>query len=411
MKILQVDKFFWLFGGAERYMFEVSELLKHRGHDLCYFSMQHPRNFESEYSKYFVSNVEYRGSSVSYKLRTIPKTLGKTIYSFESKRKLSRLLSKERVELSHLHLISHHISPSILHVLREFDIPTVQTCHDYKWVCPAYQLYIHHKNKICERCLGGQYYHIFKHRCLKNSFCISALSGVAAYIHTAIKIVEENIDLFIAPSQFIANKLIQGGIPEKKVRYLHNFLNLNAYEPKYDVGDYAVFVGRLQPEKGIKTLIASMAIARNTPLVVVGEGEQRQELEQYVSAQGVKNVRFVGYKAGEELKNLIRESAFLVVPSECFDICPMVTLEAYALGKPVVASRIGGIPESIDEEETGLLFEPGNASELAEKIQILAGDKKRCEEMGRRGRAKIEQISGEHYDRLMELYKEAGRKH
>lgn len=196
----------------------------------------------------------------------------------------------------------------------------------------------------------------------------------------------------------------------KQLKWIRNWSLL--VTPLMPMSINTVFWGRSQPEKGIKTLIQTyVALVPNFQLLIVGEGEQRQELEQYVSMQEVKNVYFVGYKTGEELKNLIRDSAFLVLPSEWYENFPMVTLEAYALGKPVVASRLGGIPESIDEEETGLLFEPGNVSELAEKIQILAGDKKRCEEMGRRGRAKIEQISAEHYGRLMELYEEAKSKH
>lgn len=392
-------------------MFEEARLLKKQGHTIHHFAMAHPRNYPSDDSKYFVSNIDYRSNSALYKMKMLPKTVGKTVYSLESRSKLRRLLDEKKIDIAHLHMISHQISPSILPLLKDYGIATVHTNHEYKLVCPAYHLYIHHKNEICERCLGGRYYNAIKHRCLKNSLGASVLAAFAQYIHNYFQYYEKNVDLFIAPSKFLANKLKEGGAPKEKVRYLHNSLDLKGYEPNFRVGNYAIFLGRLQPEKGIKTLIQAMALAPNFQLLIVGEGEQRKELEQYVSTQGVKNVRFVGYKTGKELKNLIRESAFLVLPSEWYENCPMVTLEAYALGKPVVASRIGGIPESIDEEETGLLFEPGNASELAEKIQILAGDKKRCEEMGRRGRAKIEQISAEHYDRLMQLYQEARRKH
>ena len=317
------------------------------------------------------------------------------------------LKAKDRINLAHVHLIAHQLSPSILPLLRDEGIPVVHTAHEYKLVCPAYHLYIHHEGEICERCLGGAYRHIITHRCLKNSLAASTLAGVSQYLHRWSGIYENNIDLFIAPSQFLAGKLSEGGIPAEQIRYLHNALDLSEYEPDFTPGDYAVFLGRLQPEKGVRTLLEAMRNVPSGKLKIVGEGEDAGTLKAYAATHGLENVEFMGYRTGDELRALMRGAAFLVLPSEWYENCPMVTLEAYAYGKPVVASRIGGIPESIDEGETGLLYEPGDAAQLAERMNTLFADRAKMEAMGRAGRRKVERYGEDHYGDLMAIYEEA----
>jgi len=411
MNILQVNKFFWQNAGPERYMFDLTQLLKDRGHDVGFFSMRHERNFDSEYEKYFVSNIDYRSDSLSSRLKAGPRAIAKTVYSLESKRKMRELLSNEKVDLAHLHMISHQISPSILHALRESNVPTIQTVHEYKLICPAYHLYIHHKHEICERCVGGRYYNIFRHKCLKNSILASSLAGIAQYIHKAMQIYEANIDIFITPSRFLAGKLAEGGISRKKIRTLRLYIDLRSFRPKYEAGNYAIYFGRISPEKGILTLLKAMKRVSDFQLLVVGEGPQREELERFSAENGMGNVSFLGYKDGDNLRQLVAQAAFVLLPSEWYENSPLVTYEANALGKPVLASNIGGIPENIEPGETGMLVEPGNVDQLADRIQYLAENKSLCSTMGRNGRQKVERTCAGHYDKLMELYEEAKKKH
>jgi glycosyltransferase involved in cell wall biosynthesis len=407
MRILQVNKFFWQKAGPERYMLELAELLARRGHDLSFFAMQHERNLPSDCSPHFVSRIEYRNTSPWYKLCSAVRTVGKTVYSFESRRKIRGLIAQRKPEIAHLHVISRHISPSILPELRRSGVPIVQTVHNAELVCPAAHLFIEHRQEICNRCLGGGYYHAVLNRCVHGSRAASLLSGAAQYVHRASGVFEKNVALFICPSQFLAKKLADGGIPESKIRILPNYINLDSYSPAAETGRYGVFLGRLSPEKGLPTLLAAAAIARSVPLVIVGEGPQRESLERQAATQGLSQVTFTGHKLDAELREIVRGAAFLVLPSECYENCPMVVFEAGGMARPVIASDIGGVPELIHDDDNGLLFSPGDAAQLAEMMLRLFADARLCAEMGRRNRERVECLCQDHYERLMALYQEA----
>lgn len=403
-----MNKFFRVVGGSERYMFECSRMLEEKGHTVFGFSMQHPENVPSPTSDYFVRNIEYKNTSAAYKISTLASTVGKTVYSFESKRKIESLVLARKPDLAHVHMISHQISPSILPVFRKHGIPVVQTCHEYKLVCPNYKLYIEEEHKICERCIGGAYRNAVHHRCIKNSIPASALAAGAMYFHKATQIYERNIDLFICPSAFMAGKLAQGGIPESKIRHLPNFVDVNAYVPSYENEGYVLFMGRLSEEKGIMTLLKAMRRNPSTKLVIAGEGPLHAEIETYIETHGMKQVSLAGHKDGDALKSLLGAAAFLVLPSEWYENSPMVILEAFASGKPVVASSIGGIPESINDGKTGYLYDAGDEEALADCIDRMLKDSGTCLTMGRAARAKVEELCEGHYEKLMALYREAG---
>ncbi|MEN6495921.1 MAG: glycosyltransferase family 4 protein [Thermoguttaceae bacterium] len=407
MQVLQVNKFLWENGGPERYMFELADVLQAKGHEVLFFAMQHPRNRPSPHSQFFVSEIQYRNTSAWYKLRTALRTAGKTIYSPESHRKMEHLLSAIRPDIAHLHVISRQISPSILPVLKRFGIPMVQTLHNAELVCPAAHLYIEHKRQVCERCLGGHYYHALFGRCVQGSLAASALMLVAQYAHRRMKVFERHVDLFLAPSRFLLEKLVEGGIPRERLRHLPNFIDVARYPPSDEPGSYGVFLGRLSPEKGLLTLLKAAALAREVPLVIVGEGSQREELQRLVAQNDLRHVTLAGYKRDAELVHLLRQAAFLVLPSECYENSPMVIYEAGALGRPVLASRMGGIPELVDEGETGFLFAPGDATELAERMVRLHRDPRLRRDMGQNGRRKIVALCEGHYDQLMSFYHEA----
>lgn len=411
MRVLQVNKFYWQAAGPERYMLELSAVLRQHGHDVCFFAMQHERNLESDCSPFFVSEIKFRGTSLAYKARTALRTVGKMVYSRESKLKMAALLQAKKPDLAHVHMIGRQISPSVLPALKGFGVPVVQTLHNHEIVCPASHLYINHRHEICERCIGGHYYQATVHRCLQQSLGPSFLASLAHYVHSWTRIYEKNVDMFICPSKFLARNMIRGGLPKERVRVLPNFIDLSAYAPSDDPGEYGVFLGRLSHEKGLLTLLKAAALVPRLPILIVGEGPYRGELERYTREQAIRNVTFAGYKQGEELQAVIRGSAFVVLPSECYENCPMTIYEANALGRPVVASSIGGIPEILDDGETGYLFCPGNEQDLAEKMLRLQGDRASCRHMGRQGRVKIEALCGSHFDDLMAIYDEARAQH
>jgi len=400
VKVLQVNKFFYYKGGAEYIFFDTIKLLKKEGHAVIPFSMIHPHNLPSSFSKYFVSFVDLEGKNMSLMKKI--RNAGRIFYSFEAKRKLNKLIDKEKPDIAHLHNIHHQISPSILHVLKKKNIPMVMTLHDYKMVCPVYMLLS--RGRVCERCKDGRYYWCMINRCTKNSYLKSLFNVIEMYLHHKLLHIFELVDVFISPSRFLKEKIEEMGF-KGKIIHLPNFLNPDLFEPFYGYKEKAIYyAGRLSEEKGLRTLIEAVK-GLNVQLKVIGEGPLRMELEKI----GGKNIYFMGYLPLEELKKVARDCIGMVIPSECYENNPRSVMEAFALGKPVIGARIGGIPELIKDGETGFLFEPGNVEDLREKItKLVSLSSAEIKQMGQRARHFVEENFNpeSHYQKLMEIYDE-----
>lgn len=394
-------------GGSERYYFELKKLLEAHGHEVVPFAMQHPRNFDTPYETDFVKNIEFNDLPPLEKLKHAPDIISRVIYSKQAKEAVARLIERVKPDLAHIHMIDHQLSPAILHAFREHGIPVIQTCHQYKLVCPSYLFFIAHKNQICERCITGNFYHAVLQRCHKNSLAASALVAIESYIHRFAKIYD-SIDIFHVPSRFLGEKLAQGGFPGEKIRHSFYTINLENYPYHPEFSNYFIYYGRLSEEKGLMTLLKAMCQAPETNLYIVGDGPQRPALEAYAKEKRLNHVRFWGRKEGEALVALVQQAQFVVMPSECYDNSPLVIYESFSMGKPVVASTLGGMPELVDNGENGLHFKPGDADELAAKIKLLWHDRSLCTKMGRAARAKaLAEFSPEvHYEKMMAFYEE-----
>jgi len=405
MKILNVNKFYRIVGGSERYYFDLTNLLESHGHTVIPFSMEDSRNRETPYQDYFVSHIEYEPASFLYYLRNAPKIVGKTVYSLESRRKIGNLIQMEKPDIAHIHMIDHQISPSILGVLKKLGIPIVQTLHEYKLICPNYRLYIGRKEEICERCKGGKYYNTFIHRCLKNSLLGSLLGSFAMYLHKSLKIYEKNINTFIVPSQFAMDKMLDFGIDPAKLVYLPYLVDIDRFTPKYDHSNYVLYFGRLAREKGIFTLLEAIKNFPATRLFIAGAGHLERELHRLVDEKKMKNVKMLGPKSGDSLISLIQNARFVVVPSEWYETFGLTVVESFACGKPVIGADIGGISELISPE-TGLLFQPGNAEELAEKLNYYLTHTALLKKHGRNARNFVKDrfAPDGHYNKIISLY-------
>ena len=406
MKILNVNKFYRIVGGSERYYFDLTNLLESHGHTVIPFSMEDSRNRETPYQDYFVSHIEYEPASFLYYLRNAPKIVGKTVYSLESRRKIGNLIQMEKPDIAHIHMIDHQISPSILGVLKKLGIPIVQTLHEYKLICPNYRLYIGRKKEICERCKGGKYYNTFIHRCLKNSLLGSLLGSFAMYLHKSLKIYEKNINTFIVPSQFAMDKMLDFGIDPAKLVYLPYLVDIDRFTPKYDHSNYVLYFGRLAREKGIFTLLEAIKNFPATRLFIAGAGHLERELHRLVDEKKMKNVKMLGPKSGDRLISLIQNARFVVVPSEWYETFGLTVVESFACGKPVIGADIGGISELISPE-TGLLFQPGNAEELAEKLNHYLTHAALLKKHGQNARNYVKDhfAPDGHYNKIISLYK------
>lgn len=405
MKILLINKFFYLKGGSESVFFETAELLKNKGHKVIFFSMKHAKNIASEYEKYFVSNVDYE----SKRLKDMFQDSLRLLYFFEAKQKMEELIEKERPDIAHLHNIHHQISPSILHSLKKFKIPIILTLHDYKMVCPTYSLLS--KGVLCESCRGGKYYQCFLKKCVKNSRMKSLLNTIEMYLHHGILRIYNLTEIFTSPSRFLISKLNEMGF-KNRIDYLPNFVNFENFEPRSNWEEKSiVYFGRLSKEKGLFTLVKAIKQIPDITLKIIGEGPIEEILKAKVRAERIQNIEFLGYQNSENLKDEIRRSMFVVLPSECYENNPRSIIESFALGKPVIGSRIGGIPELIKDACTGVVFEPGDLNDLISKIEYLRDNPDKILNYGRNARTFVEkELNPErYYQKLINIYEEAFR--
>lgn len=399
MKVLLANKFFFPKGGDAIAFFGTAGLLKKHGHEPLFFSMQDPRNLPSPFSKYFVSNKDLEGGGAGRL-----KAAADILYSFEAKKKIKRLIEDERPDIAHLHNICHQISPSIIDALKKKSIPVVMTLHDYKLTCPVYTLF--HGGAACEECAGGRYYRAFSNRCTKGSAVKSAINVLEMYLHHRVMHIYERVDTFISPSRFLLEKTREMGF-RGRIVHLPNFVDSASFAPSYSFEERSiVYFGRLSREKGLTTLLEA-AKGLDATVKIIGEGPQKEELLEKASREGIGNVVFLGFRKGKELHDEIKRSMFAVVPSQWYENNPLSVLEAFALGKPVIGSRIGGIPELVRDDETGLTFAHGEAQDLRDKINSLIDDAGSITGMGRRARGLVENDFNQaaHYDKLMSIYR------
>lgn len=375
-------------GGTEQYFRDLTTLLEKNGHSTIPFAVQHPNNPETPYSKYFLPNLDYRDKSFLYRVKNVRRILSGTLYSLEAKRQMTRLIKDHQPDLAHIQSIEHHISPSILHSLDKYSIPIVQSINTYKLVCASYRLFLIDQQQICERCLYGKHYHAVQTRCVKGSFAASFLAMIEMYLHETMKIYHL-VDRFIVSNDFMASKLVGAGYDPNKVIKLLNPLSIEDYQVSTTFGDYILYFGRLDPEKGVSTLLKAMKSLPQLRLVIVGDGSQMTSLKQWVSQNQLKNVDFVGAKWGNELAPYLDSARLVVVPSLWYEPSPYVVYQTFASGKPVIATDIGGIPELVNEE-SGAVFIPGNVEDLVAKLESLAFDDKKLRAKGRYARNWVE---------------------
>jgi len=401
MKILMINKYFYKKGGSENYMFALSDLLKKNGHQVIDFSMQHEKNKKSDYSQFFIKNISFT------KRQGIISDIKKAfhlLYSFEAKRNLEKLILQEKPDIAHLHNFSFQLTPSILSVLKKHNIPVVWTMHDYKFICPNYRLFT--MGAVCERCRGHKYYNCLIYKCFKNNLLMSKLAMKEMYLHKLILKSYKAIGLFISPSRFLMNKVKQFE-PKTKVKHVYNFIDFKDLKPSEDIGQGLIYFGRLSEEKGLISLLEAMKKIPKINLNIVGNGPQKAELEQFIKENKLKNVKLLGYKKGLELYDLIRNSRLVITPSIWYENNPISILEAFALKKPVIGADLGGIPELVKDNKTGLLYRAGDDKDLADKIKKAYFDLKLAEKLGNNAMNWVKNNcnSQNHYKEILQIYK------
>ncbi len=358
MKILLANKFYYRRGGDCIYTLNLEQLLKANGHDVAVFAMDYGANVHSQWSTYFPSEVCFKPGIGMVEAFVRP------MGSAEVCKKFSALLDEFKPNVLHLNNIHTQLSPVIAELAHKCGIKVVWTLHDYKLLCPRYDC-LRQGKEVCEECFVNKC-RVLQYKCMKNS----ALASVLGYLE-AVKWNRERLesitDLFICPSQFMANKMIQGGFASHKMKVLCNFMDVSLCEkPEYGRGDYYCYVGRLSHEKGVATLIEAAA-KLPYPLKIIGGGELMDTLK----TSAPSHIEFVGYQQWPEIKEVVGHARFSVIPSEWYENNPLSVIEAECLGTPVLGANIGGIPELIDQDKTGMIFQSGNIEDLRNKIEMM----------------------------------------
>lgn len=290
-------------------------------------------------------------------LETVKRPFG----SKEVKNKFNALLDNFQPDVVHLHNIHTQLSPVIAEQAHQRSIKVIWTLHDYKLLCPRYDC-LRNGETICEACFTDKR-NVLTHKCMKNSRLASLLAYEESQKWTKERL-EACVDRFICPSQFMADKMIQGGFDKNKIYTLCNFIDAGkCVKEDYTKEDYYCYIGRISHEKGLKTLITA---ASQLPykLIIIGKGPLEEEMRK----QAGPNVEFAGFRQWDEIKRIVGQARFSVISSEWYENNPLSVIESQCLGTPVLGTRIGGIPELIKENITGMCFESKSVSDLKDKI-------------------------------------------
>jgi glycosyltransferase involved in cell wall biosynthesis len=321
------------------------------------------------------------------------------IYNPFASQEVARFVDHYRPDVAHVHNLYPLFSPSVLSALRRKGIPIVMTVHNHFHTCPtADHLF---DGEICEKCVGGREYHCAIQNCRRNVF-ESLGYTVRSVVARKLRLFTANVTVTIALNEFARGRLLMSGFAPERVVVLPNSVTIQDQPADAHAGRYAMFSGRMCPEKGVATLLEAARRTAEIPVRLFGGGPT---LDEHLN-DAPENVEFRGQVDTTEIAQAYRGARFLVVPSRWFEGCPLVILEAMSFGLPVIASRIGGLSELVDEGVTGMLFEPGNGEELAGKMVTLWRDPGLCQKMGEAGRCKAAREFGEkdYWIRLKGIY-------
>lgn len=397
MKVLVVNKFFFLKGGAETVFFQERELLLKQGIAVIDFSMQHTDNLSSIYQHLFVSNVDYYDNAGVF---SSFKTAVRFVHNQEACDRFTAIIEQEKPDIVHFHNIYHQITPSVIKIAKEAGCKTVLTAHDTKIACPSYTMY--RDGQVCELCLQGSVLNVVRHRCQQGSLLRSSLLAIEA-LYQSFAGNYQALDVIVCPSEFMAG-IIRRKLPDSRIEVIVNGIDNNVDLTQVTDERYFLYLGRLSKEKGVTTLVKAYQMSSQTlPLKIVGTGPLLPEAQEQQS-----NLHWLGFQQGEQLHRLIQQATAVIVPSECYENCSMAVLEAMAYGKPVIGAEIGGIPEQVRDKVEGRLFESGNAQALASVMDECAMQPELMADYGKQARMRlINKYSLENHERkLLALYQQ-----
>jgi glycosyltransferase involved in cell wall biosynthesis len=393
MKILQINKFFHPQGGTETHLFNLIDLLEDNDQEVLLFSQNHPsKTLDHQDKKYFINDIDLS----QYSFKNIFE-IGRIFWSFKASRLVKQLINDRHPDIVHIHNIYHQISPSILPTIKRAGIPIVMTVHDFKLIKPNYVI------------------ETGKSKRHKNSRMADLLLKAEFIFHKKLNIYQKNVDLFIAPSNFVRNQLINHGFNPNKITVLPHFVKATTKIAKNDdVQPYITAFGRLDENKGFDTLIKAMSKIKNKSikLKIIGRGSDLTRLNNLIDQYDLRDhVSLIDWQTPENLQTIINQSLFTVIPSKAYETFGLTVLESYQNLKPVIVANRGALPEIVEVGKTGLLFEPENSQELANKIDLLSNDQELIKKMKENIKEYIKKFnSNDYYANINNIYQKLIKK-
>ena len=416
MKILIVNYAYFITGGPERYLFNIAEIFRQKGHTVVPFSMDLKENINTKYDKYFVSSINadksfyYSGtSSLKEKIRQI----SRLFYSSEAEYKLSKYIQREQPDIAYILHYQKKISPAVLTACKRMNVPAIVRISDYLSMCPA-RTFVR-EDKICEECKDSVWNSV-KYRCVKDSFVASILWFLASRYH-AVMHYERLIDALVVTNSFMKDKLIEYG--NSKNKYViptlvnNNSNRIRTYNHKIKKLQICM-IGNLNKVKGVHILLRAYSRLLNKgikiDLVIMGndlEGEYAKYCQD--NAESTKNIKYQNHASFDLVLKTLSDSLFLILPVQWYENLPNIVLESYSVGTPVIGTDIGSIKEMIDEGETGFKFEHGNSQDLMAVInKAIDTDEDTYESMQKGCLQKAKHVYGRdiHYNKLIKLFQD-----
>lgn len=387
MKILLVHNSYRQAGGEDVVFDQELQLLERHGHQVV---------------TYLRSNHELAELSAIEQIGLV----NRIISAEDSKQDIQKILRDEKPDLVHAHNTFMMVSPSIYEVCKQEGVPVLQTLHNYRLLCPAATFF--RDGHVCEECTEHGLMRSVTHGCYRASRAATAAVALMLQVHRARGTWDDTVDGFIALTQFARNKFIERGLPAEKIHVKPNFVYPDPGE-RSTPGNYGLFAGRLSPEKGVSTLLEAWdRLQTPMPLVIVGDGPLRADLEAEAARRNLQQVTFRGRLTITETRAAMKQAAFLIVPSLWYEAFSLNIAEAFACGIPVICSRLGAMQENVSDRRTGLHFNAGDSEDLAAKVDWARTHSLELAAMGRKARLEYERrFSPEvNYSQLMEIYEQ-----
>lgn len=410
MRVIVANYRYFITGGPERYMFNFMAAAEELGIEVIPFSVQHSNNVETPYSKYFVKprSKQLMYADMKPSISNYIGLLRTTLWNYDASSRLRKLIRETKPDVIYILHEVNHLSPSIIKVAKQENVRVVHRISDFFMFCAKFDLLC--GEEVCEACLHGDYSKALEQRCVKGSRLGTLLRVMGMKLHWKSGVFDD-VDHYIATCDFSRDLMIRGGILAEKVTSVYTFIDSSKIKPCYTNKKYFLFLGRMAYQKGAIYAVEAMNYLKDTEykLKITGtitDSEDDQKIWNYIMEHGLEDkVEFTGFVHGQELADLIANSTCVVCPAIWYENMPNTVIEAYAYGKPVVASRLGSLQEMVVDGETGFLFEPKNARELSEKLNYFVMESNLSEQLGSKARKKcdVEYSKEKHMESVLKI--------